>query len=103
MSAIDHSSTKPDSNDSEKILHERLAAARARSLGEYGADYYGDGGLGTGQTWGALQAITATTFESLVGNITGLAVATLPAGSVVYGRWTAFEVSTGKLIAYRAL
>ncbi len=103
MSAIAHSSTKPDTQDSDKVIHERIAAARARALGAYGADYASDIDLLSGQTWGAIQAIAATTFADMAGNITGLVNATLPAGAIVYGRFTLIEVGTGKIIAYRAI
>ena len=104
MSAIAHTSTKPDTQDSDKILHERLAAARARAFGEYGADFISAAtGYVTGQTWSAIQAITAATFLELDGNLTNGYALSLPAGAIVYGRFTLIEIFTGSLIAYRAL
>ena len=103
MSAIAHSLAKPNTNDSEKIVLERLATARARSGGEYQSDYLGAGQNVGGQTFFAIQALATTVLLDVTGNITNLAGATIPAGLTVYGTFTFVEVDTGKVLCHRAV
>lgn len=53
----------------------------------------------------AIQVIADAVFTSLTGNYTGdtLAGMTLTAGTVLYGRFTAFTLTSGKVIAYKTI
>ena len=55
----------------------------------------------------AIQAVTDTKFHTLTGNLTGLANVTLgsaievPAGLTIFGLFTAIELHSGSVIAYK--
>jgi hypothetical protein len=54
--------------------------------------------------WSAIQCLTETTFTTLTGysldgTWTGVA---FPAGTVIYGNFTAFTLTSGSVIAYNA-
>lgn len=72
------------------------------SLGSNGAKIVSDTSANTGSFYaisfieaGAFSALTGT---NLQGTWTGV---TFPAGFVVYGRFSAFTLSAGKVVAYR--
>ncbi|RMG81349.1 MAG: hypothetical protein D6712_16510 [Chloroflexi bacterium] len=54
-------------------------------------------------TFAAIQFIEGGAFSALAGNYTGDALTgvTIPAGTVLYGRFTSFTLSSGKVIAYK--
>jgi len=71
-----------------------------------GAEYIGDTTARTGE-WSAIQAITDTKFHTLTGNVTGLAntllgsAITVPAGLTIFGNFTAIDLHSGSIIAYK--
>lgn len=71
-----------------------------------GAQYIGDTTLYTGE-WAAIQAVTDTKFHTLTGNVTGLANVTsgsaieVPAGLTIFGLFTAIQLHSGSVIAYK--
>jgi len=77
----------------------------ANGLG--GGQYIG-GTVSNSGNWYAVQAVTDTKFQTLTGNITGVANATLgsavtiPAGLVLFGSFTAIQLHSGSVIAYNA-
>lgn len=48
----------------------------------------------------AIQFITDASFTSISGNVTGLAGVTIPAGTILYGRYSSITISSGTIIAY---
>ena len=69
--------------------------------GELGGQYITGTGANTGD-WICIQAITATTFTTLMStSITGaLASITLAAGATLHGKFTAITLASGSVIAY---
>lgn len=73
------------------------------SLGSNGALIVTGTGANTGE-WYAIQVIEDAAFSALTGfqlqgTWTGV---TFAAGTIIYGRFTAFTLSSGKVVAYRA-
>lgn len=73
------------------------------SLGTNGAKIVTDTTATTGEFY-AIQVIDDATFSALTGfqlqgTWTGVA---FPAGTIIYGRFTAFTLSAGKVVAYRS-
>ena len=73
-----------------------------------GGTYYADTDPHTGD-WLAIQVLADAKFSTLTGNITnGIANATeasapvVPAGTVLYGKFTAIDLHSGRIIAYTA-
>jgi hypothetical protein len=58
--------------------------------------------------WQAMQILTDAKFHTLTGNVTGLAntnsttAISLPAGLAIYGTFTAFQLHSGSVLAYRS-
>jgi hypothetical protein len=58
--------------------------------------------------WQSIQMLTDTKFHTLTGNVSGLAntnsvtAIELPAGLAIYGAFTAFQLHSGSVIAYRS-
>lgn len=103
MSAITHTSLKPDTNDSQKLVTERLAQAASMAAGEFGGDFYANTTVRTGQTWCAVQVITAAVFTTLTGTLNNsIAGVSFPAGTIIYGRFTTITLASGSVVAYRA-
>ena len=103
MSAITHTSLKPDTNDSHKIVLERIAHAAAQAAGEFGGDYYGDTAAHTGQTWSSVQVLSAAVFTTLTGTLNNsIAGVSFPAGTIIYGRFTTITLASGAVVEYRA-
>jgi hypothetical protein len=81
---------------------EGVAKDISLSLGQGGAVYVAD----TTQTdgaFGAIQAVADTVFSALVaGNWTGTTASLpLPAGATIFGNFTSFTLTSGKVVAYR--
>ena len=75
--------------------------------GEGGGRYVGNTNTFTG-SWSAIQVLADAKFHTLTGNVSDLANTTdasapvVPAGNIVYGRFTALKLHSGRLIAYSA-
>jgi hypothetical protein len=54
-------------------------------------------------TWYAIQVIADAVFSAMTGNIGGdtFTGVTIPAGAILYGTFTAFTLTSGKVIAYK--
>jgi hypothetical protein len=55
----------------------------------------------------AIQVVQDAVFASITGNLTGfsgspLTTTTFPAGTVIYGQFTALQLTSGRVIAYSA-
>jgi hypothetical protein len=86
--------------------------AEVKSLvGAYGGIYSSTGTTFTALSppalyVGAIQALGDTVITSStgpapgVGGVTGLSAATVPAGQIVYGRWTQVVTSSGPTVCY---
>jgi hypothetical protein len=73
------------------------------SLGTNGAKIVTDTSAQTGE-WYAIQIVEDAAFSALTGfqlqgTWTGV---TFPAGQIIFGRFTAFTLSSGKVVAYRS-
>jgi hypothetical protein len=72
-----------------------------------GGAYYADTDAHTGD-WLAIQVLADTKFHTLTGNLADVANATegsapvIPAGTVLYGKFTALDLHSGRIIAYTA-
>ena len=70
-----------------------------------GGIYIADTTARTGD-WLAIQVLADAKFSALTGNITGAANATegsapvIPAGTVLFGKFTAITLHSGRIIAY---
>ena len=74
------------------------------SLGQRGFVYVGDT-TATPGNFAAIQILADAVFFSLTAlysTVGGLAGITLSAGTVIYGPFTAFTLTSGKVIAYKA-
>ena len=73
------------------------------SLGQNGAIVETGTTAVTGVNVVCFQCIEATVFSTLTGNYTGdnLTGVTLPAGFTFFGRFSAFTLTSGKVIAYK--
>jgi len=74
------------------------------SLGQRGFVYVADT-TATPGNFAAIQIIADTIFSSLTAlnsTVGGLAGVTLTAGTIIYGPFTAFTLTSGKVIAYKA-
>jgi hypothetical protein len=72
-----------------------------------GGIYIADTNLRTGD-WLAVQVLADAKFHTLTGNISGVANTTdasapvIPAGSTIFGKFTAIDLHSGRIIAYTA-
>jgi hypothetical protein len=72
-----------------------------------GGIYIADTTLRTGD-WLAVQVLADSKFHTLTGNISGVANTTdasapvIPAGSTIFGKFTAIDLHSGRIIAYTA-
>tara|TARA_R110000782_G_scaffold264810_1_gene358184 strand:+ start:721 stop:978 length:258 start_codon:yes stop_codon:yes gene_type:complete len=70
-----------------------------------GSEAFTSGGSATGKRYGALQIINDTVFSVLVaGNVDGIANLqgiTIAAGTVLYGQFSAFTITTGVVVAHK--
>ena len=70
------------------------------AIGEHGGAYVADTAAHAGD-WFAIQVVTAATFDVLTGNLTGATGVAFPAGTILFGVFTTFTLSSGAVIAYR--
>ena len=72
-----------------------------------GGNYIADTTARTGD-WLAVQVLADAKFHTLTGNIADIANATeasapvIPAGTVLFGKFTAIDLHSGRIIAYTA-
>jgi hypothetical protein len=72
-----------------------------------GGVYIGGTSATTGD-WLAIQVLADAKFHTLTGNLTGVAnvtsgsAPTIPAGSTIFGKFTALQLHSGAVIAYTA-
>ena len=74
------------------------------SLGQRGFIYTDDTVLVNGN-FAAIQIITDTIFSALTAlnsTVGGLVGVTLTAGTIIYGPFTSYDLTSGKVIAYKA-
>jgi len=94
-----------DENLSPSVTQETDAALVA--LGQRGFVFTDDTNAVTGN-FAAIQVIadavfnTLTALDSTVGNLAGGSAITLSAGTVIYGPFTGYDLTSGKVIAYKA-
>ena len=81
---------------------EGIAKDTSLSLGQGGAVYV-SGTTQTSGNFGAIQAVADSVFSALVaGNWTGTTTnLPLPAGATIFGNFTSFTLTSGKVVAYR--
>jgi hypothetical protein len=81
---------------------EGIANDTSLALGQGGAVYVTDT-TQTDGSFGAIQAVADAVFSALVaGNWTGTTTnLPLPAGVTIFGNFTSFTLTSGKVIAYR--
>lgn len=51
-------------------------------------------------TWSAVQVLSDAVFTLFTGSITGYATVTYPAGTTLYGNFTAITLASGSVVAY---
>ena len=72
-----------------------------------GGKYIADTNAHTGD-WLAVQVLADAKFHTLTGNITDIANTTeanapvIPAGTVLFGKFTAIDLHSGRIVAYTA-
>ena len=72
-----------------------------------GGNYIADTTLRNGD-WLAVQILADTKFHTLTGNIADIANATeasapvIPAGTILFGKFTAIDLHSGRIVAYTA-
>ena len=81
---------------------EGIAKDTSLSLGQGGAEYVTDTTIRNGN-FGAIQAVADSVFTALVaGNWTGTTTSLpLPAGVTIFGSFTSFTLTSGKVVAYK--
>lgn len=81
---------------------EGIAKDTSLSLGQGGAEYVTDTTIRNGN-FGAIQAVADSVFTALVaGNWTGTTTSLpLPAGVTIFGNFTSFTLTSGKVVAYK--
>ena len=91
-----------DENLASSVTQETDAALVA--LGQRGFVYTDDTTLVNGN-FAAIQIIADTVFSALTAlnsTVGGLVGVTLPAGTIIYGPFTSYDLTSGKVIAYKA-
>jgi hypothetical protein len=91
-----------DENLAPSVTQETDAALVA--LGQRGFVYTDDTTLVNGN-FAAIQIIADTVFSALTAlnsTVGGLVGVTLPAGTIIYGPFTSYDLTSGKVIAYKA-
>ena len=77
----------------------------ALEFSSVGSEAFTSGGSASGQRYGALQIINDTVFSSLtasnVDGIVNLQSITLAAGTVLYGQFSAFTITSGVVVAHK--
>lgn len=96
-----------ETQDSQQILFKTLPDIESlgrESLGKAGAVYKTAAGALSGGPWGAIQATAAAVVNVTSGNWTNSDASTavdVPAGTTIYGNFTAISLTSGKIIAYK--
>lgn len=75
----------------------------ATSLGQFGNEVIGNGQSASG-SFAAIQVLATSslgTITDAVGEMNLLAGVSLPAGTILYGRFTTVAVTTGLVVAYK--
>jgi len=93
--------------DSENQSLKKIESDTSFSLGQYGVLYKTTGLTSTG-SFGAIQALEASTLSVTTTNWNeatpavpvALSPIAVPAGVTIFGNFTAFTVTTGKVLAY---
>jgi hypothetical protein len=94
-----------DENLSSSVTN--IEDAALVSLGQRGFIFTDDTNAVTGN-FAAIQIVADAVFNSLtalnstVGNLAGGSAITLSAGTVIYGPFTGYDLTSGKIIAYKA-
>ena len=91
-----------DENLAPSVTQETDAALVA--LGQRGFIFTDDTALVNGN-FAAIQIISDTVFSVLTAlnsTVGGLVGVTLPAGTIIYGPFTSYDLTSGKVIAYKA-
>jgi len=91
-----------DENLAPSVTQETDAALV--SLGQRGFIYTADTTLVQGN-FAAIQVIADTVFSALTAlnsTVGGLVGVSLPAGTIIYGPFTSYDLASGKVIAYKA-
>lgn len=94
--------------DSENQSLKKIEADTSFSLGQYGVRYKTTGQSESAVTCGAIQALEASTLSVTTTNWNEATSAVpvafssipVPAGVTIFGNFTAFTVTTGKVLAY---
>jgi hypothetical protein len=94
--------------DNENQSLKKIEADTSFSLGQYGVRYKTAGQSENAVTCGAIQALEAATLsvtttnwnESTSANPVAFSPVAVPAGVTIFGNFTAFTVTTGKVLAY---
>ena len=81
---------------------EGIAKDTSLSLGQGGAEYVTDTATRNG-TFGAIQAVEGSVITLTASNWTPSTASAipLPAGATIFGSFTSFTLTSGKVIAYR--
>lgn len=101
------SDTVSETQDPQQILFKTLPDLETlgrESLGKAGAVYKSSAGALAGGPWGAIQATAAAVVSVTSANWTNSDATTavdVPAGSTIYGDFTAISLTSGKIIAYK--
>ena len=89
--------------DFEAISLRKIEKDTSLSLGQYGATFKTAAGALSGGPWAAIQATVSAVVNVTAANWTGEATTAVDvvAGSVIFGDFTAINLSVGKIIAYK--
>ena len=91
--------------DSENQSLRKIEQDTSLSCGQYGAVYKSAAGALQGGPWAAIQATATAVVSVTSGNWTNSDATTavdVPAGSTIFGNFTAITLTSGKIIAYKA-
>ena len=89
-----------------RVLRQPRPGAVLADVNEAAIARHGARLVRTGE-FAAIQAVTDTKFHTLTGNVTGLAntllgsAITVPAGLTIFGLFTAIDLHSGSIIAYK--
>ena len=89
--------------DSEQVSLRKIEKDTSFSLGQYGA-VYENGTTTVSGNFGAIQVLADATFSSLTATDwsgDSLANLAVPAGMAIFGDFTGFTLSSGRVVAYK--
>lgn len=88
---------------SETYGQKAASAEYRQGFGTAGADYVGSTVAQSGQTWACIYVLADAVFSALTApDLTGtMTSVTIPAGTPLYIKVTAFTLASGKVLAYR--